>query len=360
MPTDQETKSQEQAGLSDIQFSAHITEEYTAAVITDSPPEASQPPPIQAEQPPLQEPQPEQAEQTVFPEDEFSKRDREILAALDEMLHKNSAQPPPVKNEKKHTDIRRFAIGTIKRGAGVFSLSITLILMGVTLMCLLISGTQDFSLLIKLSPAAAVIFGVELLLSWVASGRRIHIHIPCVCVNAAIVIGCCILAAVLNEDIAESEQNFSNRSAEAAIYDKTYMLLKHTADISSMDVDVDLILEGGKKRTDESLTTADDISIEIVLNGSYTTPEEFAAECGSVMRVFSDLDIPTDSFRFSAETRLMSFAMDVDGKFQQDFSNEELTELVRYVFIEDYDYIQDLADFTEEAAVSAEAAATEE
>lgn len=343
MPTDQELLEKEQQAfpeeLSDIQFSAHITEEFTAQAAQDIPgtsPELS--PEFTPEQP--------------DPEDEIARRDREILVALDEMLQKNIA-PAEAPHKKKRPDLRRLTIGTMKRGAGVLSLAVTLVMMGITLMCLLISGTQDLSLLIKLSPIAAVLLGVEIILSWLSSGRKIRLHIPCVCADAAIVIGCCILAAVLNSTITETEQVFSDRSAEAAIYDKTYPLLKHTADISKLTVDVDLNLEGGKKRTDDSLTTADDIRVSVELDGYYTSPSEFAAECGSIMKVFDDLDIPADEFSFRAETRLMSFALDIEGKYQQDYSVEKLTGLVRYVFIEDYDYIQDLADFTEETGEAA-------
>lgn len=343
MPTDQELLEKEQQTfpeeLSDIQFSAHITEEFTARTaqdITGTSPELS--PELTPEQP--------------DPEDEITRRDREILAALDEMLQKNSA-PVEAPHKKKRPDLRRLTTGTMKRGAGVLSLAVTLVMMGITLMCLLISGTQDLSLMIKLSPIAAILLGVEIILSWLSSGRKIRLHIPCVCADAAIVIGCCILAAVLSSTITETEQVFSDRSAEAAIYDKTYPLLKHTADISKLTVDVDLNLEGGRKRTDDSLITADDIRVSVELDGYYTSPSEFAAECGSIMKVFDDLDIPADEFSFSAETRLMSFALDIEGKYQQDYSVEKLTELVRYVFIEDYDYIQDLSDFTEETGEAA-------
>ena len=72
MPTEQELKEKEQEELSDIQFSAHITEEFTAEIT---------------------EPAPDTAPEQPLPEDEFSQRDREILAALDEMLQKNSAPP---------------------------------------------------------------------------------------------------------------------------------------------------------------------------------------------------------------------------------------------------------------------------
>lgn len=337
MSTDQELKEKEQTeprdeGYSEMQFSAHMTAEFTENNLADEP--DSTPADIM-----------EQAERE---QEEMTRRDREILAALDEVLQKNSVplrQAPP---KKKKPDIRQFVVGTIRYGAGVVSLALTLILMGVTLMCLLFSGTPDLTLLIKLSPIAAVILGVEIILSWLASGRKVRVNIPCVCADVVVVVGCCILAAALSNRITETEQQFSNRSAEAYIYDASYSSLKHAADISTLTVDVDLNLEGGVKRTDSELTTADDISIDVVLGGGYSSPSEFAAECGSVIRVFSDLGIPVDDFQFTAETRLMSFAMKVDGRYQQELTDEQLTELVRYVLIEDYDYIQDLSDFTEE------------
>ena len=330
MPTDQELKEKEEEknsdSLSEMQFSAHI-EEYTEELTSET------------------ENAPPQPDQIM---EEIDRHDRELLEALDKMLQKHNEPPEPPQRSRKLPDFRRIAVGTMKRGAGILSLAVTLVLMGIALICLLFSGTQDFTLLIKLSPVAAVVLGVEIILTWLASGRKIRFNIPCVCLDAVIVVGCCIMAAALSSTITETEQKFSDRTAEADIYDRTYPVLRHTADIYKLTVNVDLNLEGGKKRTDNELTTADDISIIVELDGNYTSPGEFAAECGSIIRVFRDMDIPADDFSFSAETRLMSFTMDIEGRYQQDLSDEKLTDLVRYVFIEDYDYIQDLADFTEE------------
>ncbi len=334
MPTDQELKEKEAAPeeLSEMQFSAHITEEYTEDCAEEYTEEA-----------------PAVAEQPDSDQDEIYRRDRELLAALDEVLQKNTAPPPIKPPPKKRFYLRRITVGTMQRGVGILSLALTLIMMGIALICLLFSGTPDYSLLIKLSPVAAVLLGAEIILSWLASDGKIRIHIPCVCANAAIVALCCILAAALSSSITETEQKFSNRSAEAYIYDLSYAKLRHTADISKLTVDVKLNLEGGIKRTDNELTTADNISIDVELDGNYTSPSEFAAECRSIIKVFRELDIPADSFSFTSQTRLMSFALDIDGSYQQDFSDSKLTDMVRYVFIEDYDYIQDLADFTEES-----------
>ena len=328
MPTEQELKEKEpqpsgMEGLSEMQFSAHITEEFSAEL-------------------------PETDDALDDEQEEMYRRDQELLAALDEVLNKSAEIPQPAPERKKRIDLKRLSTAIMKRGAGIVSLAVTLIMMGVALICLLFSGTPDFSMLIKLSPIAAVLLGVEILLSWLASSKKIRIHIPSVCADIIITAGCCIMAVAMNSTITETEQQFSDRSAEAAIYDMTYPELKEAAEISKLTVSVDLNLEGGKKRTSGELTTADDISVDVELNGEYTEPSEFAAECGRVISVFRQLEIPVDIISFSAEERQRSYALTVEGKYQQDFTDEELTKMVHYVFIEDYDYIQDLADFTEE------------
>lgn len=341
-PTDQELSEKEKdsgleeqySELSDVQFSAQITAEIT----TDTENAAEVDDIIGA------------AERE---QEEMTRRDREILAALDEVLKSTRQQPVTVQKEKKHRkSFKRIAVGVIGKGAGLVSMALTLIMMGTALICLFFSAEQDFSLLMKLAPAAAVFLGIEILLSWFASGRKIRINIPCTIIIAAVTAGCCVLSVTLNKSIVQTEQEFSDRMAEANIYDASYKKLRHTADISTLTVNVDLNLESGRKRTSEELYSSDKIEIEAVLDGSYSSPSDFAAECAGIIDVFRELDIPVDKFRFSCETRLMSFALNVEGRYQQDYTAEELTKLVRYVFIEDYDYIHDLADLTEESAES--------
>lgn len=336
-PTDQELSEREIGGgfqeqfseLSDMQFSAQIT----AEIHTDADAQAGLDDIIG------------EAEQE---QEEISRRDKEILAALDEMLKNSRQAPTPQQQKKPRRNIRKFTVGVISKGAGLVSLALTLIMMGIALICLFFSAEQDFSLLMKLAPAAAVFLGIEILLSWLASSRKIRINIPCTVILAAVTAGCCVMSVTLNKSIVQTEQEFSDRMAEANIYDASYTKLRHTADISTLTVNVDLNLEGGRKRTSEELLTSDKIEIEAVLDGSYSSPADFAAECAGIISVFQELDIPVDNFSFSCETRLMSFSLDVKGRFQQDQTAEELTKLVRYVFIEDYDYIQDLKDLTEE------------
>ena len=62
------------------------------------------------------------------------------------------------------------------------------------------------------------------------------------------------------------------------------------------------------------------------------------------------------NFTFINEGRLHSFKLEAEGKFIQDYSESKLTELVSYVYIENYDYIHDLEDYTEPAEESSEKA----
>ncbi len=338
MPTDQGLSEKEREApegfddLSSVQFSAQITAE---AQKTESPENIN----VRSA---------DYLGQAEREQEEITRRDREILAALDKVL-KNSSQTLDLPRKKKpRHSLKRIAVAVIGKGCGLVSLSLTLIMMGITLICIFFSAEPDFTLLIKLAPAAAVFIGIEILLSWLISGRKIRINIPCTAITAVIIAGCCVLSAALSRSIAETEQQFSDRSAEAFIYEESYLKLKHKADILELSVKVDLNLEGGKKRTSQELFQSDDIEITAALDGLYASPEEFAKECAIIIGVYQELEIPVDNFRFTAETRLMSFSLDVEGKYQQDFSDRELSQLVRYVFIEDYDFISDLGDFTEE------------
>lgn len=316
--------------LSDIQFSAQIAAEYT---------ESREP----SDTAPQQE---DIIEQAVRAQDEMTRRDREILDALDRVLQKSNNAPTPVR-KRRSTGIGRLAVGTIKRGAGLVSLALSLMFLGIVSMCVMVSGTPDRLLIAKLAPITAVFVGAELLLSWLVSGRKLRINIPCICVTAFITIGSCILSASLSSTEKQAIEEYNSRMVSAEIYDASYSALRHSADISKLTVTAELDPDS-KARSIDTLSAGDYVKITAVLDGRYSTPGEFAADCGHMIRVYKDLGIPVDTFSFSAETRLAGFFLTVEGKFQQDFSDEELTELVNYIFYEDYDYIQDLEDMTEE------------
>lgn len=297
-------------------------------------------------------------EQAQRQQEEMTRRDREILAALDEVLQKNSAQSREQKAEKRpRLDIRKLAVCTVKNGSGVLSLALTLIFLGIVLVCVTLSAEPDYLLIAKLSPVAAVLFGVELLLSWLVNGRQLRINIPCVGIIAVIVAGCCTLSAALNSSESKLIQDQGQRVVEAEIYEASYKQLRHSADILELTIKADL-LPGSEKKTMSTLAVGDMVEISAVLDGNYADPQEFAAECSRIIEVYKDLGIPVANYRFSAETRLSSFNLDVEGLFRQDKPLEELTSMVRHIYVEDYDYIQDLEDFTEDTAEIADTVET--
>lgn len=335
--------AEEYSELSSVQFSAQYT----------------------AEQEPPQEPEPAAPEQQLTEQaqqeqEEMTRRDREILAALDEVLQKNSAQrKEPVRTKRFPEDVGKLAVGVVGKGAGVLSLALTLVFMGIVLVCVTISAEPDYLLIAKLSPIAAVLLGAELLLNWFASGKQLRVNIPCVCIIAAIVAGCCAMSAALNKSETTEKSVFSSRIVEAEIYEASYKQLRHSADILELTVKADLIPDSEKKSMD-NLTAGDKVEISAVLDGNYMNPREFAAECRRIIEVYEDLDIPVMSYHFSSETRLSSFSLDVEGLFQQNMTEEELTSLVRHIYVEDYDYIADLEDISEETSETAENAETAE
>ena len=145
--------------LSSIQFSAQFTEEITES----------------------QEPQPDTADITetpgipgipdmpgALPEDdilsqaelaqqETARRDQEILDALDKVLQQTGARSsaPRKKPQKLPQRALKFTMGTVKSGAGLVSLALTLVFLGIVTLCVLLSGSPDFLLIAKLAPISA-------------------------------------------------------------------------------------------------------------------------------------------------------------------------------------------------------------
>lgn len=276
-------------------------------------------------------------------------RDREFLAALGAVLEnsRQSSAPQPQPARTEESPVGRAAVGVVKKGVGVISLALILIFMGIVLICTLFSEQPDYLLPLKLSPVAAVLVGLELLAHYLASVKHFRVHIPSIVISAFIVVGCCVMACVLNNSYSQTTAEYNNRSVAAEIYDSSYKELRHVAEIAQLSVDVDLNPDGtGRKKGLEALTTGDIVIIECELGGSYSTPREFAAECKNIIDGYRFLDIPVTEFKFVNDGKLHRFALNVDGKFQQDYSESELAEIVDHIYYEDYDYIPDLEDFT--------------
>lgn len=334
-------KEKENEKEDELEASLQFSAQYIAgqAEITDGEPEAADAEPESAGSEPF-------AETEELTQEEMTRRDREILAALDEVLRKNSSEPERKPRRKKpRPDIGRFVISTTEKGAGLMTLALTLIFLGIVTLCVLVSGSGDYMLIAELSPAAAVFMGLELILGWFLPKKKLRVNIPCVAATAVIVAGGCILAASLNRSYTEIREERSGRLAADDIYERSYTALHHAADISTLSVEVDASPENDGSG---ELAQGDRVNITIVFDGSYNTPQEFAQECRSVIDAYDSLGIPVMDYHFSAETRQTTFRLDVEGLFQQDKNASELAELVNYYYIEDFDYIPDIEDITEE------------
>ena len=285
-------------------------------------------------------------------QEELDARDRHILAALDEMLAKNNPQP---KKPPEESSIEKFCIGMVRKGAGIISLSLILIFMGIVVICCFFSPDPDYLLPLKLSPVAAVLIGLELRVYHLASGRKFRIHIPAIVISALIVAGCCTMAVVLNGSYKESKEEYNNRSVAAQIYDKGYYELRHAADIEEISVEVELNPDGAANQSGiDALTTDDIVVINVIFGGSYSDPEDFASECKTVIDGYRFLGIPVTEFHFKNDSRLHSYRLDVNGLFMQDYSEAQLAEKVNHVYIEDFDYVDDLEDFVLETLETSE------
>ncbi len=279
---------------------------------------------------------------------EMEARDREFLASLDRVLER---QRSTVRKEPQiEQSISKFALGVVKKGVGVISLALVLIVMGIAMLVCLLSPAHDYLLPLKLSPVAAVLLGLELLAYFVTSKGNFRVHIPSICISAAVVVGCCVMCTALNKTYSEQKTEYNNRTIAAEIYDSSYKELRYVADISTLTVDVDLNTDGvDRSEGIKSLGTGDHVTVTAELGGTFTSPSDFAKECKDIIDGYRILGIPIDDFHFTNEGRLHSFSLDVEGKFAQDYSESRLAEKVSHIYLEDYDYIDDLEDFTDTA-----------
>ena len=285
---------------------------------------------------------------------EMEQRDREFLAALDQVLEKQKIRdvpartpPPPPRNN--------IAVGLVKKGVGMISLALILIFMGVVMLVCLFSHSPDYLLPLKLSPIAAVLIGLELLVGYLTSGKHFRVHIPSLVISAVLVVSCCIMAAAMNKSYSATKTDHNNRSVAADIYDSSYKELRYVSDISVLKVEVDLNPDGvGNEKGLEALSADDIVNIYIEFGGTFNSPDSFAAECKKIIDSYKILGIPVTNFYFVNEGRLNSFRLEAEGKFIQDYSENKLTELVRYVYIENYDYLSDLEDYEPTEEISTE------
>ncbi len=278
-------------------------------------------------------------------------RDRHILAALDEMLERRSPQPQkrPPAHQPEESSIEKFVLGFVRKGAGMISLALVLIFMGIVVLYCFFSESADFLLPMKLSPIAAILLGLELLVYHLASGRKFRIHIPAIVITALIIAGCCTMAVVMNRSYTETKVEYNNRTIAAQIYERGYHELRLAAQIKQIDVSVELNPDG-TARTEgiESLSLDDTVILTVSFSGAYSDTEDFVRECKTVIDAYRFLDIPVTEFHFISDSKFNSFRLDVKGQFMQEMSESELAKEVFHLYVEDYQYIEDLEDFVGE------------
>lgn len=291
-------------------------------------------------------------------QEEMDARDRDILAALDQMLERHHAPQHHAKPQAEENPIEKFAVGVVRKGAGIVSLAVTLIFMGIVVICCFFAEAPDYLLPMKLAPVSAVLLGLELFIYHIASGRRFRVHIPAIVITALIIAGCCTMAVVMNDSYTVTKTDYNNRSIAAEIYERGYHELRHAAEIKEIEVEVELNPDGiARIEGIDSLSADDIVVLTVTFSGAYNGPAQFAAECKTVIDAYRFLGIPVTDFHFISDSRFSSFRLDVRGQFMQDYSEADLINEVAYVYVEDYDYIEDLGDFVgdETAEVTHEA-----
>ena len=325
------------------------------AVLTEMPQEAGV---IQAPEEPVVgivvEPTAEAADRTAEPEKQIAdweEQDQKLLAALDEVLEKRSRQLTGEEQKRPRTRSERAAAAVRRKGVGFVSLGIILIFMGIVMIKTLSAATPNYTIPLKLSPICAILIGAEMLITQVLTRGKLRVSVPSLVIAVLFVTGCCILCAKLGGNYREEVVEYNNRTIAGEIYDRSYAQLKDIADIISVNVDVSLNPEGsGKLKGVEALSSSDNVGVSVEFGGVYNTPKSFAADCKKVIDGYHSMGIYVTDFHFANKSRLRSFTLDVEGQFAQNLSESRFEEMVNYVYVDDYDYIEDLEDYVEETS----------
>ena len=291
------------------------------------------------------------AEQTAAAEKmqaELDEQNQKLLDALDEVLEKRS-QEIREQQKRSRTKAERVAGTIVKKGVGFVSLGLIMVFLGIVMICCLFSTAPDFMLPLKLSPICVILIGIELLLNQLMTRGHFRVNIPSLVISALLVVGCCVMCVKLNGTYKEDKQEYNNRTIAAEIYDRSYKELRYVADIASIDVEVDLNPNGtGMTKGVDALSTDDYVNITVEFAGSYNSPKAFAADCKKIIDGYRIMGLSVTNFYFKNTGSFHSFNLDVEGRYEQDYSESKLAEAVDYVYLEDSDYLEDLKDYTEE------------
>lgn len=286
--------------------------------------------------------------------EELAPKDKQLLDALDEMLEKRSRDFYNSNNSKRPmTASERVTKGIVKKGVGIISLGLILITFGVIMICCLFSKSPDYLLPLKLSPIAAILLGIEILVTMLITHGRIKINPVSVIISAALVVGCCTMGVILNNSYKEDKIEYNNRTIAAQIYDRSYKELRYITDIEEMNIEVDLNPDGtGVTKGIEALSAGDKVIINIEFGGVYAAPNAFAADCKKIIEGYRIMGIEITDFHFTNKSAFHSYKLDVLGKYTQDYSEARLTELVNHVYLEDTNYLEDLEDLDNSSSLN--------
>lgn len=279
---------------------------------------------------------------------EQQEQDQKLLAALDEVLEKRSRQIAGEQQKRPRTRSERAVVTVSKKGVGFVSLGLILVFMGIVMIVTLSASTPNYTIPLKLSPVCAILIGAEILITQILTRGKPRINIPSLVISVLLVTGCCVLCAKLGGDYREETVEYNNRTAAGEIYDRSYKKLKDLADIISVKVDVNLNPGGdGMLNGIDALSASDVVNVTVEFGGVYNTPKNFAADCKKIIEGYRLMGINITNFHFINESKLRSYALDVEGKYAQDLNESRLEEMVNYVYVDDYDYIEDLDDYVE-------------
>lgn len=284
---------------------------------------------------------------------EQQKQDEKLLAALDDVLERRSKQIGSDKPKRPQTRSERVTAVVAKKGVGFVSLGVILIFMGIVMIVTLFSLNPNYTIPLKLSPICAILIGAELLITQIVSRGRPRISVISLIISVLVVAGCCIVCAKLGGDYKEETVEYNNRMVAGEIYDRSYAELKKVADISSVKVNVSLNPNGAViKNGTDALAAGDIVNIDVKFGGVYNSPKNFATDCKKVIESYRSMGLNITDFHFENESKLRSFTLDVEGKFAQDYDIGRLEENVNYIYVDDFDYIEDLEDYVESTTES--------
>lgn len=318
-----------------------------AVVETGSPPEFSAEQALQSF-----DSAPDYAAQAAQTEKELAlqlEQDEKLLRALDEVLEKRSRQAEVGQQKRPRSRSERASEAIKKKGVGFISLGLILIFLGFVMFTTLSSSAPNYTLLLKLSPVCAILIGAEILITSIVTRGRFRVNVISLLISILLVVLCCILCMKLGGEYKEEVVEYNNRTIAGEIYDRSYEKLKGVADITKVEVNVNLNPDGtGKKKGIEALSAGDIVNVNVELGGIFNSPKNFASDCKRIIDSYREMGINVTGFSFKNKSKLRSYTLEVDGQFAQDLDVNRLLEMVNYVYIEDFNYIEDLEDYVED------------